>query len=420
MSQDQIQTTETQAIARSCYAGLFEHGPEVETQYPYLDDTRSISWNGDFIEQLSQTTGNIEGNIVTVTYKPEQPRDVYETSWMCINMPDLELRPEYKKDYRFRLLPFFGYLISTCELSAGPEFKLSLSPFSQLCLFTTKVGSRRAKKEKRRMGLYSACDEWVTCLPANKYYYLQMWGYSLFKEKSIMKWMMSDITHKYTYDLNVERYIEVQRFDPHAEDYVDVKTDISFFKGAPTIASPSLCVKFGIMTPEEKAKWKAEQLDTFYIYDMIPIESKDGSVLNYSKSVGLAQEIFFALEVKNNTGPEYVFNYTTDQIPTKKSRSAISSVLFPKMSPNTRSNPVDLYTPDSNTYIPGIFVKSLVDKVSHGNNGGSMIQDTGAATECKIDPRQVANNYMLRVEVLTLRKYTVSPSGAVSFVPDYA
>lgn len=390
----------------------------METQYPYMDDTRSISWNGDFTEQLRAQADVTEENIATVAYTPEHPRDVYEKSYTCISVPTLELLPQYRNDYRFRLTPFFGYLMCTAELSGGPEFTMSLTPFSQLCLFTTLVEKEEAKDEKRKMGIYTACTDWVVKLPASKYYYRQMWGYSLLKEKSILKWMIATLSHKYVYDLNLEKYIETEKFDLHSGEYVRVKSSMSMFSGSPALTPPSLFCVFGIMTPEEKAVWEEKQLDTFYVYDMIPIASKEGEI-SYASSVGLAQAIFFALEAKGAAGCDHVFNYTTDAVPTKKSRSGISSVSFPNMSPNTSYVPVDLYTAAGNTYIPGIFTKRLANKLSHGNNGGSMIQRTGAKTSWKAVTGLDMEGYKIRVEVLVLRKYTVARDRSVSFVHDY-
>lgn len=259
-------------------------------------------------------------------------------------------------------------------------------------------------------------------MPGDTYYYRQMWGYGLYPEKSLQLWMMKAVTHKYVHSLRIKNYINVQRFDPQLGQYVDIPCNMELFEEDPIMDSPGLYGEFRVLTVEEKEKWKSKHLSTFYIHDMIPLGEGDAMTVSLGKSMGLSQAVYFFLENKTRDELNHKFNYTRDTVPTVDSRSGIVSAHFSTKAYEDSGVPASMYIPRSNVYVPGLHQKLYVDKIGHGNQGGSLVQATGASVTCGVSPKKSdTNEYKLHVLTLVVRKYAVDlVTKEVSVVPDFA
>jgi hypothetical protein len=436
MQLGEVSRKEHKSVLSSKYASLFTQQAGQDIESIYADDTTSVWWTNNNKEafipsNVSRTPKGQNGaETLTIVYTVESPHHVLKSSTLAVTVPDLVLKQEYVKDYRFKMADNFGYFLSTkAELTFGNTFKCTLTPYDQVALFEHMTKSSIKTGKNKEMGKGNISTTWVKKLKSKTVFYPQQWGYSLLEEKALMLYMLAkpqSLMHKYEFDLCIKKHINVQRFNPSFGNYEDVPSNMDLFEGSLTeFAQPTLYGEFSDISPEEMLDREEKGLNTFYIHDMISCDPENASVrganvVSFKKCKGLTQAVFFSLENTTNAHLNHNCNYTSDVVIDENSVSGIQSInittntvaKMSNISPNLFLNSRGL---ESNSDIPGMFVDLHVNKVGHGNQGGAMLQKTNTKFTFTIDASlREEYKFQLKVSSLVVKKFTIRDGNIIT------
>lgn len=430
MELESVSRDEYNAVCTSKYSSLFPTNPDEDSHYAYMDDVSPIGWTNNIKQifepmNVSRTVkGKIE--ILTVVYSVSSPHHILKSTNLTISVPPLALKKQYVKDYRFKMADYFGYYVSTnAQLTSGmtgTPFKCTLTPYDQIVLCEHMTEKGRKKGVKQSMGFGNICTNWTTEMKGKTVVYPQQFGYSFTQGKALKLKMFpknKQVYHKYEFDLHIKNHINLQRFNYDLGEYEDIAPDMSLFEGTVfQFAQPMLYGEFSDVSPSQASHIESED-SSFYIYDMMQFKADNkceiGSNARVSlrKCKGLAQAMFFSLQ--NVTEMQYNknCNYTSGIEVDCNSVSGIHSVsVSTNNTERTQALAPDLFLNSkglrSYCEIPGIFCDMYVDKIGHGNNGGSLPQKTNTEYNFLIDPYlDQDHKFQLCVSVLVLKKVCI-------------
>ncbi|CAH6421599.1 Hypothetical protein POVR2_LOCUS407 [uncultured virus] len=425
-----VAQAEWKATLESSYADTFVTEPGEPMTSVHAEKFDPIGWTTCSMEQIcGSSSSSVAGsNISSVKYEVASSSSFMNAIHMAIPVPALELKEMYKRDYRFKLVDFFGYkVVANAVFGSGSTIKIqSLDPHTQIFLFDRMTPIGDVEASLRRMGAELECKEWTTVLKPTTLYYKQQYYFSFWPGKGFPLYLVANKMAPHIvieYVLDMMKHVVVKRFD-HAlcKWVIEKKINADLFTTRPTIDVPTIYGKFSNISPVEMENRALDKLNTFYILDMINCDMEDkfkpGSI---AKSTlidfnGLVQVVFWALENVTHQDANISCNYTRDQIEHINSKSAVESVTVKSNSMDKCKNITpDLLNELSQGVLPnsgcknGIMIWPYVPKIVPRNNGGTPAQKLGTSIACAIEltPESKGNRYMLRCRALVCKKMII-------------
>jgi hypothetical protein len=429
----QVSEAELKSVTDSNYANLFGKAGKKGLDSVYYEEYEKVGWIGTYPEAFTSTPSTkydtTEGTeIDIITYTTSTRCSFLVASTMEYQFPEIELKEEYKDQYRFKLIDDVGYKSPINATFGSTDTPVqSLDPHSQIMLHEKMTDAGHKKSLERKMGLKTVCKKWTTHMPTTVLYYRQQWYYSFWPCKAFPMYLLSqpgDIRHVYNMILDLQRLINVKKLNKETLEWELVKTvDTSIFSKFPKkIPPPILYGRFSHMSPEEYQERLNIKLDNFYILDMIRCdaenERKPGQEVTASLRTfgGVVQALFWAADNVTYKSSNITCNYTIDELPNKYSQSGIKyNTLNTESGPKFTKIPTALlegelavgtFTNSGNKN--GILAWQYVEKLTQQNNGGSCPQHMATSITCTINSSvSKQSRFFLIFRALVSKKMTI-------------
>lgn len=436
-----VTLAEWNATSRGSYSECFmtelnkNPGQRDELHVVHTENYDPIAWTVPSIKRLTPAVSEVgadteEKELITiVTYTINTTAAYLSGATMVLVPPEVELRDEYKKDYRFKLVDDFGYKVTQRAVFGANKVDIyTLDPHDQIILRKHFTPASEEAGMRERMGLDTVCKDLVTHSPATKLQYKQQFPYSFYPGKAFpVNKLDSTISMYHTYEMQLDmRYlINLFKYNPStcSWELVPGEVDRSLFKKLGKVPTPSLFLRFSDMSPIQMEAMLMNENKPFYIYNMVncdapgrhkPDDDVTASIKGFD---GLVQVLFWALENCTHHSSNVTCNYVSDTVPTKKSQTAIAYNTL-KTTTGSKFEALDSglldgelsfgVLPNAGTR-DGILSYSYVERVGPGNNGGCNAQGVATDLTCKISSRsQDRARYRLIVRALVIKRMTIN------------
>lgn len=420
---------ELEAVIGSKYASLYEASRPVYDEMGKL--TGGYELKLIYYQQIMPTGWYsmtpvkfvpVQSEDKRVTYN--MPSDSYDTLMYCYKtaeLPFLKIKEEYAETYRFRWDDDIGYKISpSSELNYNGIRIQHKDTMFDIIMSELYIEPGHIHQHKIDVGNTKDIIGWATEHPAKMIQPMESWSYSKKAETALHIYKLDSLTkltHKYTYDLDIENLICMQKFED--DKWVDIKPVMNIFvANVPKLETPKLYGIFGNIKDEEKLFHNT--YDLYYIDDMgvcdCKNDVKNGTVADVTiKSKAVIKAIHWGAQNMKAFHMNNKCNYTNNSSNHKLGSNPIinntlsyvagGEIKFKELESNHFEGPL------VRKHFISASRRRGINSYAYTYRPGDVGIDPGlvasAKLECKIASPSCDDSYLLQCRLLVMREMTI-------------
>lgn len=245
---------------------------------PYTDAfPTKVAFRSEIDRMLESSSTD---DIVKYKVANKEPLDVLEKIVMIVDLPEIELRDEYKEEYRIAWRPNIAHeMITDAKMLTDKDVKQTFTSLSLVAHrnYLLDTGLDRDVYLKS-IGNVKHLTDWNTYLPPDDLNWIQSWMFCE-EGKTLPLYMcrQTEIHFEYTFNLNISNLLLMQKLV--SGKWVNITFNKKFIKKVPNeykVSNPKIKATYLKITDEEKDRRSRETGgDCIRYHDYISIGGND-------------------------------------------------------------------------------------------------------------------------------------------------